>query len=460
MKVKGEIFREYDIRGVVDTDLTPEFAENLGKAIGTTLLRGGGTTLVVGRDCRLSGDALSEALMVGVRSTGCAAVDIGVVPTPVQYWAIQHLEASGGVCITGSHNPPEYNGFKLTLMGKSLHGADILALKELIEKEDYEQGEGGASRAVVIPDYIDELANNLKPIGKPIKLVVDAGNGTGGMTAVELFIRMGCDVIPLYCEPDGTFPNHHPDPSEEKNLVELRDAVLEHKADLGFAFDGDADRLGVIDRNGKILWGDRLMVLLSRAVLEEEPGATIVAEVKCSKVLYDDISASGGVPVMWKAGHSLIKARMKEVGAALAGEMSGHIFFKHRYYGFDDAAYAGGRLLEILGNCDETLDELLAEVPELPSTPELRVDCPEDIKFQLVKKVTSSFTARAESEGYKVIDIDGVRVEWPDGWGLVRCSNTQPILVMRFEAESQERLGEIQALFDAEVAAARNLLTH
>jgi len=459
MQVFAEIFREYDIRGVVDVHLTPEFAEHLGKAIGTTLRRGGGTSLVVGRDCRLSGGALGEALMAGGRSTGCDTIDIGVVPTPVQYWAIHHLKASGGVCITGSHNPPEYNGFKLTLLDHSLHGADILALRTMIESEDYETGEGQGFHQGLLSVYIDELANQLKPIGRSLKLVVDAGNGTGGLTAVELFARMGCDVVPLFCEPDGNFPNHHPDPSEEKNLVDLRAAVKEHQADLGFAFDGDADRIGVIDRHGTIIWGDRLMILLARAVLEEEPGAVIIAEVKCSKILYDDIASHGGRPIMWKAGHSLIKSKMKEEGAALAGEMSGHIFFKHRYYGFDDATYAGARLLELLGDSDLHLDEMLAEIPEMVSTPEIRVDCPEDIKFELVREVTAAFQARAEDEGFGVVDIDGARVEWEDGWGLVRCSNTQPILVLRFEAVTQERLDEIQHIIHTEIETQRARLT-
>ena len=291
-----------------------------------------------------------------------------MVPTPVVYWAIQHLGADGSVAITGSHNPADYNGFKLTLLGRSLFGEDIQKLRMSMETEDYAEGSAEHQNIDVVEPYLDELATNLKPLGRPLKVVVDAGNGVGGITAVPLFERMGCEVIPLYCELDGTFPNHHADPTVEKNLADLKRCVLEHGADIGLAFDGDADRIGVVDRNAEVIWGDKLMILLSRALLKDEPGAVIIGEVKCSKTLYDDIAAQGGQPVMWITGHSLIKAKMKETQAALAGEMSGHIFYKHRYYGFDDATYAGGRLLEILGATQSSVTELLADVPNTVSS--------------------------------------------------------------------------------------------
>ena len=451
MKVPADIFREYDIRGIVDTELTAELARHLGCAVGTFVRRGGGKRVVVGTDCRESGVWLGDALIEGLIEVGCEAVRIGVVPTPVGYWAIQHLRADGGVQITGSHNPPEYNGFKITLLGDSLHGKDIQQLRTFIEKEDYEKGHGQADERLILNQYIDELATTLKPPKRKLKVVVDAGNGTGGIAAVPLYTKLGYDVIPLFCDMDGTFPNHHPDPTVEENIVDLKKAVAKHKADIGLAFDGDADRVGVIDASGEVIWGDKIMILLSRAVLAEEPGATIIGEVKCSKTLYDDIKAHGGNAVMWRTGHSLIKSKMKETKAALAGEMSGHIFFKHRYYGFDDGVYAGGRLLEILSSGKQSLSERLADVPKTVSTPEIRFDCPDSIKFKLVAKAVEFFRANSQKGGYTVIDIDGARVEWADGWGLVRCSNTQPILVLRFEAISDKRLNEIKALFDGEI---------
>ena len=458
MKFKPEIFREYDIRGIVGRDLTVELAEHLGKAVATRCLREGGSSLVVGRDCRPSGVEFAQAFVRGVCSTGCNAIDIGVVPTPVVYWAVQNLKAGGGVVITGSHNPADYNGFKLTLTGRSLYGADIQGFREAMDAEDYLSGEGEASSADVVGDYLDELATNLEPVARKLKVVVDAGNGVGGLTGVPLFERMGCEVIPLFCELDGTFPNHHADPTVEKNLEDLKAAVAQHGADIGVAFDGDADRIGLIDRGGEVIWGDKLMILLSRALLEVEPGAAIIGEVKCSKTLYDDIAAHGGRGIMWKAGHSLIKSKMKETKAALAGEMSGHIFYKHRYYGFDDAAYAGGRLLEILGKTDKSITELLADVPTTCSTPEIRQDCPEELKFPLVAKVIEAFTEEAKSADFDVVAIDGARVQWPDGWGLVRCSNTQPILVLRFEAENESRLQEIQGILQAQIERQRSIL--
>ena len=385
-------------------------------------------------------------------STGCEVVHIGVVPTPVEYWAIQHLGFDGGVEVTGSHNPPEYNGFKLTLLGASLHGPEIQSLRALIEAEDYDKGRGSLTDRSILEAYIETLSQNLKPQARPLKVVVDAGNGTGGIAAVPLYRKLGYEVVPLFCEMDGTFPNHHADPTVETNLTQLKAAVAEHKADVGLAFDGDADRLGVVDHQGQVVWGDKLMILLSRAVLKEVPGATIIAEVKCSTTLYDDITAHGGRAIMWRTGHSLIKSKMKEEHAALAGEMSGHIFFAHRYHGFDDGVYAGGRLLELLSHSSKTLQEQLADVPPTVSTPEIRFDCSERLKFKLVEHAVAFFKEGAEKGHYRVIDIDGARVEWPDGWGLVRPSNTQPLLVLRFEARTEKRLKEIQSLFEKTIA--------
>ncbi len=458
MKIAAGIFREYDVRGVADRDLTGEVAFHLGRAAGTFVRRGGGTQVLVGRDCRLSGPALLEPLVDGLCRSGCRVWDGGVMPTPVNYWGIRHLGADGGVQITGSHNPAEYNGFKLTLLGRSLHGGEIAALRSTILAEDYVAGAGRREAVTLLDAYIADLAATLRPAARPLKLVVDAGNGTGGMTAVPLYRRLGYEVEPLYCDPDGTFPHHHPDPTVPENLRALGASVAAHGAALGIAFDGDADRIGVIDRDGAIVWGDRLLTLLARALLAEVPGASIIGEVKCSKTLFADVTRHGGQAVMWRTGHSLIKEKMKELDAALAGEMSGHIFYAHRYYGFDDAVYAGGRLLEILGAGEQTIGERLADLPTTVSTPELRVDCPENLKFRLVAEVVRRFSVAGRAEGFRVIDLDGARVEWPDGWGLVRASNTQPLLVLRFEADNEARLAAIRARFDAELAAARSEL--
>lgn len=452
MKVTSEIFREYDIRGIVDKQLTREMAKALGQAVGTYIKKGGGKSVAVGADCRKSGLWLKEALIAGINATGIDTFDIGVGPTPLGYWAIHHLKASGGVQITGSHNPPEYNGFKITLLGKSLHGPDIQHLHKLIETEAFEIGKGKNEEKPILQAYIDDLAKKLHPPKRKLTVVIDAGNGTGGITAEPLYKKLGYNVIPMYCEMDGTFPNHHPDPSVEENIAELKAAVKKHKADVGLAFDGDADRVGVVDAKGEVVWGDKVMILLSRAVLKEEPGACIIGEVKCSKTLYDDIKAHGGRGIMWRTGHSLIKSKMKEENAALAGEVSGHIFFKHRYYGFDDGVYAGGRLLELLADGPQSLSERLSDVPKTVTTPEIRFDCPDNLKFKVMDKVVEYFKAGASKGGYRVIDIDGARIEWKDSWGLVRCSNTTPILVMRFEAQDDKRLKEIQELFHKEVS--------
>lgn len=460
MKFPREVFREYDVRGVVGEQLTDELAHALGCAIGSKVVRALGErstrpTLVVGRDHRPSGVSLATQLNAGICRSGCDVIDIGVTPTPVGYWAIHNASADGGVQITGSHNPANYNGFKITLLGHSIHGDDIIELRDSIESNNFVDGVGQVEQRDVLPEYLADLQRRLQPAARPMKVVVDAGNGTGALTSVPLYRALGYEVVPLFCELDGTFPNHHPDPTVEENLEDLRTRVRETGADLGLAFDGDGDRIGVIDADGEVVWGDRLLIVLARQVLEALPGAPIIGEVKCSKTLYDDIRKHGGEPVMWRTGHSLIKAKMKAIDAPLAGEMSGHIFFAHRYLGFDDATYAGARLLEILSSQTATIGELLADVPQTFTTPEIRVDCPEAQKFSLVEAVKDHFTQNATQLGAQVVDIDGVRVEWPDGWGLVRPSNTQPILVLRFEAQSQERMQEIRALFEAQIAVAR-----
>ncbi len=451
MNIDPTIFRSYDIRGLVATQLVDEAVEAIGRAYGTFAGRRGAKKVSVGQDCRDSSPRLAEALIRGIRATGVSVVHIGTVTTPMQYFSLHQLAVDGGIQITGSHNPPEYNGFKISVGTGSLHGEDIQALRALIESDDFEAGEGTLETADIETPYRAWCRENVSMGPRKLKVVVDAGNGTSGPFAVPIFEDHGIEVVPLFCDMDATFPNHHPDPTVEENLEHLKRAVLEHGADLGIAFDGDGDRIGVVDEQTNVLWGDQLMILFSRAILAERPGATIVAEVKCSKVLYDDIAAHGGRGLMWKTGHSLIKDKMKAEKAELAGEMSGHIFFKHRFFGFDDATYAGLRLLEIVSRTDAPVSSLLADVPRTWSTPELRVDCPEALKFQLVQAAIDFFKA----EGHDVIDVDGARVTFPDGWGLVRASNTGPILVMRFEAETEARRDEIRRYVETSIEALR-----
>jgi phosphomannomutase/phosphoglucomutase len=413
--------------------------------------RHGGRAVVVGRDCRESSTRFREALARGLTSTGVHVTDIGVVPTPLTYFAANTLPVDGLAMITGSHNPPEYNGFKIGAGKTTFHGAEIQQLRQLIERRDFENGRGQVTEFDIITPYTHFVRQTVKVGRKGMRIVIDAGNGTGGHVAVPLFRSMGFEVLPLFCEMDARFPNHHPDPTVLENLEDLIRAVKKEKAEVGIAYDGDADRIGVIDDRGSILWGDQLMILFSRYVLKESPGAAIVGEVKCSYTLYDDIARHGGKAVMWKAGHSLIKAKMKETGAELAGEMSGHIFFKNRYFGFDDAVYSSARLLEILSHESRKLSELLADVPPTHVSPELRVDVPEEKKFEVVRRATE----RLRSEGHQIVDVDGVRVTFADGWGLIRASNTQPILVLRYEASSKERLQQIQKLIEGTVEAVR-----
>ncbi len=433
-----EMFREYDIRGIAGRDMDDADVALIGKGIGTYLLARGNRRITVGRDCRESSERYAEMVMQGLESTGCQVVDIGLCPTPVGYFSIRHLSAEGGVMVTASHNPPEYNGFKVCSGTDSVFGDQLQEILQLIRGGRFQKGPGGRETADILPPYLDYLRDTIT-LKHPLRVGVDAGNGTAGLTAVPLLKALGCEVFDLYCDPDGRFPNHEADPTVAANMQDLTALVRAKHLDVGFAFDGDGDRIGVVDHAGGLIYGDQLMIIFAREILSRKPGATFIAEVKCSQTLYDDISARGGQAVMWKTGHSLIKQKMKETGAALAGEMSGHIFFADRYLGYDDAVYAACRLLEILAATDRRIPDLLADVPRTFTTPEIRVACPDDRKFSLVARITDHFRRRND-----VIDIDGVRVRFGDGWGLVRASNTQPALVLRFEALSAERLGEIR----------------
>jgi len=395
--------------------------------------------MTVGRDCRLSSEEYQAAIIKGLRSAGIDVIDIGLCATPILYYSIRSLKTDGGIMVTGSHNPPEFNGFKICIGPDTIYGEEIQKLRAIMEDGQYASGTGTARQEDVAQDYREYLFNNVK-IDAGLNIVIDAGNGVGGFFAIPLLERLGCSVTPLYCDMDGHFPNHFPDPTVEENLTGIIQLVKEKKADVGIAYDGDADRIGVITDEGKIVRGDELLLLFSRSILKENPGAAIIGEVKCSQTLYDDIAQKGGRGIMWKAGHSLIKGKMKEEHALMAGEMSGHIFFADRYFGYDDAIYASLRLLEILSKTGQKISELLSDIPRTFNTPEIRVPCSDDIKFQVVEKVKARFAAE-----YDVIDIDGVRVQFKDGWGLVRASNTQPVLVLRFESKTEEGLAEIRA---------------
>jgi len=439
------IFREYDIRGVVDKDLTRETVRELARGAGSYFARHGIKRITVGRDCRPSSDPFFQALLEGLLGSGMEVIDVGVCPTPLLYFSIVQLAQEGGVMITGSHNPPEFNGFKVCVGKDAIYGSEIQRVREIIEKRDYVQGKGTLTQHDIIQDYHHYLLSNIR-LDREIKVVVDAGNGTGGVVGVPIMRELGCRVKALYCEMDGRFPHHHPDPTVEKNLKDLIATVTRTGADLGIGYDGDADRIGVIDEEGRIIWGDKLMIIFARAIIEEHRGGTFIGEVKCSQTLYDEIERLGGKAIMWKTGHSLIKDKMKKEKALLGGEMSGHMFFADRYFGFDDAIYASCRLLEIMGKSGKKVSELLEGIPQTYATPEIRVDCPDDIKFRIVEQAKEHFRQR-----YPVIDIDGMRVRFPDGWGLLRASNTQPALVLRFEATSQGRLEEIRGMIEATV---------
>jgi phosphomannomutase/phosphoglucomutase len=440
------IFREYDIRGIVGEDLTDETVGTLGFAIGTFFQQNDAKHIAIGYDARKSSPGFCDLLKKGLNSTGCDVVLIGMVPTPVLYHTLFTKDVDGGVMITGSHNPPDHNGFKVSLGKASLFGEQIQEIKQIALSGKFSTGSGTTTTIEVLDGYCRDIVSKVNLGPRKLKAVIDAGNGMGGVTAVPVYESLGIDMVKLFIEPDSTFPNHHPDPTVTENVQDTIKAVRETGADLGIAFDGDGDRIGVVDETGRIIWGDELMVLLSRSILAEKPGSTIIAEVKCSQNLFDDIAKNGGVPVMWKAGHSLIKAKMKETRAALAGEMSGHIFFADRFYGFDDACYAGARVFEILSKTDKKLSDLLSDLPKTFSTPELRVDSTDEGKFEIVRKVAEHF-----SKDHKVITIDGARIVFEHGWGLVRASNTQAILVLRFEADSEEHLNEIRSEVEAKV---------
>lgn len=447
MKIQPTIYREYDIRGVAGTDLTPEVVRELGKGMGTTFRRADSGLCVVGRDVRLSSPDFHQALVEGLTATGCDVVDAGVVPTPAFYHAARTRGLTAGVMVTGSHNPPEYNGFKVYLGESTIYGAAIQELRKLVDEEDFDEGTGRVESRDVVTPYLDELVARTK-LDRPLRVAVDAGNGTAGPIVAPLLERLGCEYELLYGDPDGRFPNHEADPTVEANLAALREKLLEGRFDCGVAYDGDADRIGVLDESGEIIWGDKLLILYARDLLTRIPGAAVIFEVKCSEALPEMIERAGGRPVMWKTGHSLIKKKMKEEGALLAGEMSGHMFFAEGYYGFDDAFYATCRLLTIVAASDRPLSKLLEDVPRYVNTPEIRVECPEEKKAEVVRSVKEEFTGRG-----RIIDVDGVRVHFDEGWALVRASNTQPVLVLRFEARSAADLDVVRGRM-AEVLSA------
>ncbi len=454
------IFREYDIRGIVEHDLTPDIVEKIGCAYATLARERHVRTISVGRDGRLTSPALRDALIAGLRKAGVNVVDVGLCATPLLYFSLFHCDVDGGIMITGSHNAAEYNGFKMCVGKEALYGEEIQRLREIFEKETFAVGQGTLSEQPIIPKYLEFLKEQFSGVrADGLHVVIDCGNGAASLVAKEALEQMGCRVTGLYCELDGHFPNHHPDPTVVENLQDLISKVHETKADVGIGYDGDADRIGVIDERGGILWGDRLLLLFARQVLKEHPGSTFISEVKASQIFYDDIPKHGGRAIMWKTGHSIIKAKMKEEKAVLAGEMSGHVFFADRYYGYDDAIYASCRLIEILVKQNTPISSLLSDLPNTVVTPEIRVDCPDDQKFQLVEALIKHLEGLVAAQGSssvlpirELITIDGVRVVFEQGWGLVRASNTQPALVLRFEASSQDQLSQMRKFLESQLA--------
>ena len=451
--IAESIFKAYDIRGIVNDSLTPEVVELIGQAFGSEAQKQSQQTVVIARDGRLSSPEVSEALSRGLRSTGCDVIDIGTVPTPVLYFATHLLKTATGIMITGSHNPPQYNGLKMVMAGNTLHGEMIQALLQRIQRQDFQSGSGEYKQQDVSEDYLNTICAEVK-LARPLRIAVDCGNGVAGELAPELFKRMGCDVVELFSEIDGTFPNHHPDPSKPENLVDLENAIEQHQVDLGLAFDGDGDRVGIVDNKKKIIWPDRQMMLYAGDVLSRNPGAQIIFDIKSSNHLAKEIEKMGGEGLMWKSGHSLIKAKMKETGALLAGEMSGHIFFKERWYGFDDGLYSAARMLEILSKKDQPADQVFATLPDSFNTPELQIQFKEGEHYQFMDKLK----AVADFGDADISTIDGIRVNYDYGWGLIRPSNTTPCLVLRFEADTKDGLKKVQEKFRQQILNVDNSL--
>jgi phosphomannomutase/phosphoglucomutase len=443
--LKTTIFREYDIRGIADVELLSPDIEQLGRAIGTYIGRKIGNRINVGRDVRRSSKRLRDAIVSGLMIAGCDVTDVGEVPTPLLYYSVQHLGSDGGIMITGSHNPADYNGFKMMSSAGGIYGSAIQDLRRLIEAGDFESGQGTVCEYDIATPYVDEVSAQFQ-FSRPVNVVLDAGNGVAGPTMHRLLERLNVPATELFFEMDGSFPNHHPDPTVEHNLDHLKQSVIDNGAELGIAFDGDGDRIGAVDETGRVVWGDYLLLIYAREILSRKPGATFIGEVKCSQVMYDEIAKLGGRGIMYKTGHSLIKAKMKEEHAELAGEMSGHMFFKDRYFGFDDALYAACRLIEIVANSGEPLSGQTRNLPVMVTTPEIRVDTFDEVKFDIVSRVLDHFRGT-----HQVVDVDGARVLFGEGWGLVRASNTQPVLVMRFEARTPEQLNEYRSHVEAVV---------
>lgn len=451
-ELNPSIFRQYDIRGVWGRDLNEGVSELIGKGFASYLLRSINkerAKISIGRDGRLHSEAIHHGLIKGLTGSGIDVIDLGVIPVPLLYYSLFRLPVDGGIMITGSHNPPEFNGFKLSIGRETIFGDRIRAIRSIIASGDFRNGKGGVEDYSIIDDYIDFMRREFQEDLSGLRVVVDAGNGTGGLVAPKLMSALGVEVLELYCDLDGNFPHHHPDPVVEKNLIDLIDRVRKARAHIGIGYDGDADRLGVVDEDGEIIWGDRLMIIFARDILKDpkSKGLTFIGEVKCSQVMYDEIERLGGKVIMWKTGHSQIKEKLRDERAVLAGEMSGHIFFADRYFGYDDAIYASLRLLEILRNSGKpySLKRLLKDIPQMVSTPEIRIDCPDDLKFGIVEKVKESF------KGYPMITIDGMRIGFDGGWALLRASNTEAALVLRFEAKDKETLMKIRNLVESEL---------
>jgi len=447
--MKLEIFREYDLRGVWGADFDANDVETIGRGFGTYLQQRGGRVVLVGRDGRLSSPEIREALVAGLLQTGLKVMDLGVCPTPILYFALRRLKADGGLMITASHNPPDYNGFKICVGPDNIYGREIQEFRRFLEAGRFATGKGSLEEIDMIGPYREFLLDNLK-VSRPVRAAADAGNATAGIVAGPIFQALGCPVNELFFDLDGRFPHHEPDPTVPENMKILAETVVGQGLELGLGFDGDGDRLGVVDEKGRLIHGDRLLLIFAREVLKDHPGGKIIGEVKCSHLMYNDIRARGGRAIMWRAGHSLIKQKLREEKAVLAGEMSGHYCFADRYFGFDDAVYAAGRLLEIVARKKEPLSQYLADLPPTVSTPEIRWPCPEEHKFRLVEMVKEELR-----RDHEIIDLDGVRVVFPDGWGLLRASNTGPILVLRFEAESEARLEEIRHLVEGTLERAK-----